>query len=279
MAIRAFGLFLLFSILPFLVLGTEPLWGVFQPSEFSNKKTVLLSWSTPEGQKRLNQSQFKNDFFQLAHHFQPQINPLYCGAATGVIILNAFRQPTGKVDRDLKREIPIPKTWGSKTLAYPSYSQLHFFNDQTDPIKNRKIIGLENYDPKKELDTNSLNPGVELPLYAKMLETYNLHVKTVHASASLKEGITEFRKVLRSILHEQNHFIVANFRGKPMGAATGGHISPLAAYDQKSDSVLILDVAGHKNPWYWAPVSDFYQAMHTKDGDHFRGYLIVSDKK
>ena len=43
------------------------------------------------------------------------------------------------------------------------------------------------------------------------------------------------------------------------------------------DSVLILDVSGYMNPWVWAPVADLYAAMHTLDGDDYRGYLVVRE--
>ena len=73
-------------------------------------------------------------------------------------------------------------------------------------------------------------------------------------------------------------FLIVNFDGQTMGASTHGHISPVAAYDENSDSVLVLDVAGYYNPWYWAPVEHLYRAMHTLDGEHYRGYLVVEDQ-
>jgi hypothetical protein len=62
-----------------------------------------------------------------------------------------------------------------------------------------------------------------------------------------------------------------------MGATTGGHISPLAAYDTKSDSVLLMDVAGFENSWFWTPVEQLYRAMATLDDGVHRGWLVVSD--
>jgi hypothetical protein len=59
---------------------------------------------------------------------------------------------------------------------------------------------------------------------------------------------------------------------------SGGHISPIGAYDQKTDSILVLDVASSKRPWIWVNVYDFYFGMHQKDGENYRGYLIVSDQ-
>ena len=60
----------------------------------------------------------------------------------------------------------------------------------------------------------------------------------------------------------------------------GGHFSPVAAYDEKSDSVLILDIAAHRNPWIWINLSDLYQAMNTQNYAKTanRGYLIIDAK-
>ena len=54
-----------------------------------------------------------------------------------------------------------------------------------------------------------------------------------------------------------------------------GHFSPLGAYDVESDSVLVMDVAGFKNGWYWVPVKDLYAAMNTLDGSVYRGWLVI----
>ena len=32
-----------------------------------------------------------------------------------------------------------------------------------------------------------------------------------------------------------------------------------------------------KNPWYWVPISHLYKAMNTKDGNNYRGWLIIED--
>ncbi len=39
-----------------------------------------------------------------------------------------------------------------------------------------------------------------------------------------------------------------------------------------------MDVAGHKNSWYWVKIKDLLQSMNTKDGDNYRGYLIIKNK-
>ena len=56
---------------------------------------------------------------------------------------------------------------------------------------------------------------------------------------------------------------------------TRGHISLIAAYQQDSDEVLVLDAALHKNQWQWVSLSNIISAMNTKDGNQYRGYMTV----
>lgn len=58
--------------------------------------------------------------------------------------------------------------------------------------------------------------------------------------------------------------VAVSFDRKTAGQTGGGHWSPVAAYDEESDMVLVLDTApryGH----YWAPVEVICAAMRTRN--------------
>lgn len=252
------------------------IYGEFQASKFApNDDVALVAWNTPTGRNRLMQSEYKNDYFQLAHNFQPQANPLYCGIASSVIVLNSMRLSTSGVPSQKAIEVKVPNALGGGYLNYPSYSQLTMLGEKTEPVKSRAIIELKNQDdPKAKLD-----PGLTLQNLHDILENYGTQVQLHYADRKPDEGIVIFRNNLKKALSDSTDFVIVNFHGKTMGAPTDGHISPVAAYDEKSDSVLLLDVAGYLNPWYWTPIEYLYRAMHTKDGDKYRGYVVVSESK
>jgi hypothetical protein len=255
------------------------MYNEFEVSQFSKaKEIVLIPWNSAEGIRRLEHSKHKGDFYRLAHYFQPQINPLYCGIATSVIILNAFRANKGIIPSQKELETKTPIIWGGKRIPFPSYSQITLLNADTDKVKSKKVINLNNVKNRQALDESELNPGLSLAELKGILEVYGLKVESNYADKKPAAGIKAFRKATLNVLNDPNKFIIVNFKGSSMGAKTGGHISPLAAYDEKSDSVLILDVAGHKNPWYWAPVKHLYKAMSILDNTITRGWLIVTDK-
>lgn len=250
---------------------------LFGPSQFSEVgDTVLVAWNTEEGQNRLHRA-IKTDFYQLAHRFQPQINPLYCGIATTTILLNSTRLDGRRVPSQEQLEVERPKAFGGGRIPFRAYSQTTLLNRMTDQVKSRTVITLENLTDENTHDASQFDPGLTLQQLAEIQRSYGLEVEVQRAGESFEAGVAAFRGALRKHLSDEDHFIVVNFVGTAIGTTTQGHISPLAAFDPESDTVLVLDVAGHKNPWYWVPIQDLYLSMHTKDGPHYRGWLIVQD--
>jgi hypothetical protein len=274
---------------PFLSIGLVMLllssvsaaeYGIFAPSEFSKEKrqVVLVPWNSAIGKSRFASAAYKEDFFQLAQTYQPQINPVYCGVASSVIVLNALRLQKGGTPSQAQLEVQAPPALGGKRLPFPSYSQLTFLNEETEPVKPRQLVELRNVTKDNENDKAAFDPGLTLAQLEGLLKVYKAHVQLEYAAdENVERGTRSFRKILKRVLSEPNRFLIVNFKGTAMGAPTAGHITPVGAYDRHSDSVLLLDVASHRNPWYWVPVRHLYQAMHTRDGVRYRGYLVVSD--
>lgn len=230
-------------------------------------------WNSAEGLKRLNQSQFNNDFYQLANYYQPQINPLYCSVATGVMLLNAIEG--NKIVSQKENEVQNPEALGGGVIEFHSYSQLGFLNEKTDVIKKREIIQMKAAKGIKD-GKEIYDAGVSLADFSKILsKVYGLKVKANYADKNDEKSVNKFRDDLKKYLAENKKFIVVNFDGKMIGNKTRGHISPAVAYDEVSDSVLVLDAALHKNSWYWVGVGELYNAMNSKDDEKFRGYLVV----
>jgi hypothetical protein len=89
----------------------------------------------------------------------------------------------------------------------------------------------------------------------------------------------QIRDELRRNLERDGDFVIVNYHRPGLGQPGGGHISPVAAYDQESDSFLILDVNPNAAPWVWVATKDLANAMRTKDTTENRGYLLVTDSR
>ncbi len=231
---------------------------------------ALMAWNLPQGLETLQHSKYKNDFYQIVNFYQPQINPLYCGVASSVIVLNALEY--GKIANQKELATQLPESVGGGEVPYNLYSQINFLNDKTDKIKSRQVIEFRQKNAKGEYDA-----GISLMDLRDILsQAYKMHVKINYVGKNGEKYVAKFRQDLRKYLAEDKNFIVANFDGKVLGSKTGGHFSPLVAYDEESDLVLILDVALHKQNWYFVSAAKLYEAMNTKDADHYRGYLVIA---
>jgi len=235
---------------------------------------ILVKWNGEQGLPRFERSKYKNDFYQLVNFYQPQINPLYCSVATSVIVLNALHN--GEIVSQKALEIAKPTSDGMRVAEFRSYSQLTFLNAKTDKIKKREIIEFKQ--PKEVKNGKKVfDAGLSLADLKDILsKVYKLKVSLVYAEKDNAKSVNNFRSDLKKYLNDNRNFVIVNFDGKALGAKVGGHISPLAAYDEESDSVLVLDVALHKETWYFVPLAKLYEAMNSKDGENYRGYLVVS---
>ena len=114
----------------------------------------------------------KPSYFELSSNFQPQINPLYCGIASSVIVLNSLRLPSGEVPSQAGIEISKPAALGGGTLEYPSYSQLTLLGMKTNRVKDRDVIELKSRNTKGQY-----NPGLTLKQLQGILESYGAAVE------------------------------------------------------------------------------------------------------
>lgn len=237
-------------------------------SKNSNSESAkeTINFYSEEGLKILQNSQAKNDFFQLVNFYQPQKNPVFCAVASSTILLNAINY--GEISSQKSGEIIDPKS--GKKIEFKLFSQDDFFNAKSEKIKKRSVVEF-----REEVNGN-FDAGYSLKELAEILKkAHNLKVKTTQIENFNQETLSNFRQQLQEILSEKSQFILANFDGKILNKKTRGHISPIVAYDSNSDMALVLDVALHKNGWYWVKTSEILRAMNSKDGDNFRGYLVI----
>lgn len=223
-------------------------------------------WNSKEGRERLFQSEYANDFYTLAHLFERQIKPTYCGIASAVMVLNALRLRKTSLQLETKLDVHAP---GNETIPFNCYTQLTFFNHDTKQGKTCKQV---------EGKGNIEEIGYTLDELAHTMRLLLLDVQTIKAQETGDKAIEKFRYDLMAYLNERGTFLIAQFDSQTVGRKGGGHFSPVVAYHKPSDSCLVMDTAGHKNPWFWVAVPLFYEAMHTLDQGEYRGYLVVSDK-
>ena len=206
----------------------------------------LAGFSTHDGETYFAESDAREAYFPLASNFLTQKTQAYCGVASIVMVLNALGVPAP----------PVPEY-----APYRTFTQDNVLTPETDAVLPRDVLARQ---------------GMTLDQIGGILATQPVKAEVHHASDS---SVDEFRKLAGAYLGEPGHFVIVNYLRKALGEQTGGHISPLAAYDAKADRFLILDVARYKYPPVWVKTTDIFDAMNTPDaanGDKTRGFVMVT---
>lgn len=243
------------------------------PESAYSKQVAVVNWNSKEGIDRLERSNFKGDFYRLAHHFKAQVNPAACGQAAASVVLSAIYELNHK-SFPVIEEWPVTIADKKYPLQYRLINETNFFNAETDKILDRRAISM-----KITKADGTFGGGIDIDELQRMLKAHGVKSQLIYVNKFSEEKLSQFRKLVQKIVNSDKEFLLLNYDHSYKNLM-GGHFSPIAAYDEKSDSVLMLDVAAHRNPWIWINLSDIYHAMNTKNyaQSAYRGYLIVSTK-
>ena len=233
---------------------------------------VLVEWQSGESVKRFSRSSHRTDFFPLSNHFISQDNSIFCGPVSSAIVLNALRLGRKHgLPKDRRSIAEDEMAWLPKGADpfYGKYTPNNVLNERT---KTRlEVLGkpiLIEGDAKSDF-------GLQLRQLAQVLRSHGLRVVTrvVDDGADAKAIGREIATNLAS----PDDYVLVNYARGALGQKGGGHISPLGAYEEHSDSFLIMDVNPNRAPWVWVRSDDLIAAMRTFDTVENRGYLLISE--
>lgn len=208
----------------------------------SDPNEYWITWDSPEGTKRMESSTAKVNFMSFLRYYESQMRPSYCGVATAVIALNA-----------LSIEPPESKIFGKFRL----FNQEEFFDGAMGTVLDKE---------------NALVFGLNLNELALALNTQPVEVEKYEALTMTDD---EIRALMISALTDSEKGLIALYSRQGLKQLGDGHWSPVVAYDERTDSFLILDVARHKYPPVWVDAAAFINSMRVPDGELSRGFLIL----
>ena len=236
-----------------------------------NTETDLVLWGSDEGMARFSRAEAKIDFFKLANHFESQNNKIYCGVASSVIVLNALRVRNDKKEKLLPRADSVLSEADRQYIPvvfspfFDRYTQDNVFTENTK--SKLEILG-KPINKKRDI-------GMQLAQLQGLLESHQLKVQKKVVNESVQ--IESIRKDFINNLKQKDDYILVNYLRETLNQPGGGHISPVAAYDTQSDSVLVMDVNSNKEDWVWVSLTLLVASMATFDTLENRGYLLISD--
>jgi glutathione gamma-glutamylcysteinyltransferase len=201
-------------------------------------------------------------FFNLMEQHSTQSEPAYCGISTLVIVLNALA-------------VDPRQTWKGPWRWYEE-SMLNCCVDLekvkqtgiTLPVFNCLAIcqGLStelHYVDDNDTDTTERSAPSSLEDFRKVVQ--EACIETENEGQSSDEELPVDR------------VLVVSYHRQALGQTGTGHFSPIAAYDQESDSVLIMDTARFKYSAHWVKLPLLFKAMQPIDPDtgRSRGYVML----
>jgi hypothetical protein len=234
----------------------------------------LVAFADPDSMARLGRSHHRVDFFHLANQFESQTNKAFCGPTSAAIVLNALRSENDRIDKPedpslLPAELrgKLPKGFDP---LYHRYTQNDLFTPAAERVKTKnEVLG------QPRLPGAKPDPGLQLRQLDEILRANGLDSRLRVVDDALSDEVV--RTELAENLATDGDYVIVNYFRPVLGQEGGGHISPLGAYDEASDSFLILDVNPNGHTWVWAPAAALIRAMRTPDQTENRGYLLVSD--
>lgn len=235
----------------------------------------LVPFASDVSAVRLARSHHKSDFFVLANQFEGQEHGGLCGPTSAVIVLNALRIDHA-ADLPVDRSA-IPEPYHAKIPPqydpfFHRYTQRTFFADpRVAAIKSEAQFYGAPMGPENKPD-----PGFQLRQVDGVLRALGLDVTLRVLDDKVSDA--DARRELLDNLGRPGDYVIVNYARPVLGQEGGGHISPLGAYDEASDSFLVLDVNPNRGKtWAWVPAARLFAAMRTVDKVESRGYLLVRE--
>jgi glutathione gamma-glutamylcysteinyltransferase len=191
-----------------------------------------------------------NEILIVLCYSTTQTEPAYCGITTLVLVLNAF-------------SVDPQQTWKGPWRWYEE-KMLNCCMD-LEQVKENGIT-------LRDFQCLAHCQGLSVDLHygdSVTLDDFRAAVQTACVEPHDNDDDTE-----ESALD----ILVVSYSRKVLGQTGSGHFSPVAAYDVKSDSVLILDTARFKYGAHWVPLPLLFEAMGPMDPDtgKSRGYCLLS---
>lgn len=207
----------------------------------SSLVSATLDLNTPEGEKRLIESNYSNDYWILNSHYVSQ-QPHSCGSGSAAMVLNAL---------NIYR--PHVEEYSGHTLFTPS----NFLKEIQDVITQEEIK----------------SGFMSMQVLADSLNVFSLDTSLIHADTITAK---DFRNILKENLNNPQVFLIANYYRPFIGHNGKGNFSPIGAFDEASDSILLLDPLRSQHGPFWVEINDLLKSMNEVDASgNTRGLILV----
>ncbi len=209
-----------------------------------------------------NRGNYYHSFYGLFEQFTTQTEPSYCGLTSLIVVLNAHHIDPGRQWKGVWR-------WWSEEML-----------DCCEPLDFIKENGINFSKLACLARCNGAVVETYRPPADNVQNEQNLETKKLTKSNTTIEQFREHIKeaTLPTLGNKLRKYMIVSYSRKDFLQTGDGHFSPIGAYHEEKDLVLIMDVARFKYPPHWVPLKMLYNAMGRIDkttGEQ-RGYMMIS---
>ena len=244
--------------------------------------TTLTAFSSKRGKQFLMEAfagGTAESYWNLTEHFVNQSDPAFCGVTTLLMCLNALCiDPNirwrggwrfyGSEDVLLDRCCFSAERIRRKGIVMEDFTRLGRCHGLTIDLKRPTTSSNNNHtsyshSPQSSPHDNQNNNTTNGDRNDNDRSTMNSD--EVEHSFSLEDFRSDIRSILSDTISKHKPILVVSFSRSALNQTGDGHFSPVGAYHEDSDTVLVLDVARFKYAPYWVSVPDLYMSMQEKD--------------
>lgn len=241
---------------------------------------VCTAFTSPEGQDLFrsavinedDSSDFKNgtkSFFDLMAQFHTQTEPAYCGPSTLVMMLNTMGVDPRKVWLGQKKSC---WRWYEEDMLDCCAMDLEVVREVGICLTDFHFLArcqgvtIQSW-YASEVSVDQFRDAVKLACCERRDD-----VVSVSTDSSSSSSNSSFEQ------EQPKTYLVVHYNRGTLHQTGTGHFSPIAAYDERSDSVLILDTARFKYGPHWVKLELLHEAMVCIDPDCnlSRGYSLMT---
>ena len=218
-----------------------------------------LALNSTEGWDRLRDASHAAPFVTVAMHLETQRNQAFCSVATAATMLNALS--------NAGQAAPVDGFYA----PHPYFTQRSIFESAC-------VNRVPTSDGSAAVSAKFVaTHGATLQEWSSYVSCF-ADARHVHAEDA---DAPAFRDQLRDAFSATPPRMVGlNLWRTAVGEAGGGHMSPVGAYDESNDAVLIMDVSRYKYPPVWTPLETIFDAMLAVDdaSGRSRGWIVVAPR-
>ena len=279
-----------------------------KPSFFRRKlpTDTCIALSSKNGQK-IFQSCMESGglkcFFSLIEQHSTQSEPSFCGITTLVVALNAMtidpyqnwnNSPWRWYDEtmlnccislnEVKKTGITMNVFQCLAICQGLQTKLYYINEHGNS-HNYRIKNNNNDDDEPDSSSKNKN-DVSLETFRNIVKQVCVEDKEQNENQNYTCDVVvgggenvEDDSLSNNLQIPLRNVLVVSYDRKVLNQTGSGHFSPIAAYDSKTDHVLIMDTARFKYGVHWVQLSKLYDAMVPVDPDtnKSRGFVILTN--